>query len=113
MLGIPKITDTITGSNPRFPLRVAVIGEEQVGKSALVTKLVSGRFISVYQSEEGHLIHHAIKSDNQNSDIYFDLLDYPYNLLHKSNDSHLLLKEVIEWADAYICENFEIIFPTN
>ncbi|KAI2808730.1 hypothetical protein BLOT_006675 [Blomia tropicalis] len=76
-------------------LNIAVLGSAQTGKSAIVVRILTGRYISEYSSKHDIIYNHMALLDKK--------FQMEVNILDTSNSlssDHLF--EHIDWADAFI-----------
>ena len=62
---IQNSKNSSTGSSANVPLRIAIMGEPGVGKSAFVTKCTTNRFLEYYSSQIGMVVKHAIVMNDE------------------------------------------------
>ncbi|KAI5703606.1 hypothetical protein M8J75_013864 [Diaphorina citri] len=79
------------------PLRVMVLGQAGVGKSALVVRFITKRFIGEYDPtlEKTYMFHTVM----ENEMIYFEILDTAGQPYETNNTT---LETNIRWAEAFI-----------
>ena len=75
------------------------MGAPSVGKSALITRLITGRFIGTYGNVVNQTFYKIIKQNGSN---------YKLNLREASNYSAVEIQKMTAWCDALIIVYSEI-----
>lgn len=76
------------------PLRVAVLGGSQVGKSALTVRYLTKRFIGEYRSDTDMLYKCVLQIDGPSQPV--EIMDTSATTSDEASDAHLL------WAEAFV-----------
>ncbi|XP_068218609.1 ras-related and estrogen-regulated growth inhibitor-like protein [Palaemon carinicauda] len=76
------------------PLRVAVVGAGEVGKSALTVRYLTKRFIGEYRSDTDLLYKCVLQVDGSSQPV--EIMDTSARANEESSDAHLL------WAEAFV-----------
>ncbi|ESP01069.1 hypothetical protein LOTGIDRAFT_151492 [Lottia gigantea] len=76
-------------------LRLAILGDEKVGKSAVTVRFLTKRFIGEYNSNRDLLYRSSIKQDDSQTDL--ELLDSC-----SKKDAKSSISDTPGWADGYI-----------
>ncbi|MGH0174607.1 UNVERIFIED_CONTAM: hypothetical protein FKN15_070846 [Acipenser sinensis] len=96
-------------------IKIAVIGGSGVGKTALVVRFLTRRFIGDYERNAGTLYSRQIQIDGEQ--VAIQVQDTPGDQVNGHNlNSNEQVKRSIQWADAVVlvysitdCTSFEII----
>ncbi|XP_041113931.1 ras-like protein family member 11B [Polyodon spathula] len=96
-------------------IKIAVIGGSGVGKTALVVRFLTRRFIGDYERNAGTLYSRQIQIDGEQ--VAIQVQDTPGDQVNGHNlNSNEQVKRSIQWADAVVlvysitdCKSFEII----
>ena len=97
------------GKDIRNPLKIAILGFEQAGKSAITTKLVTGFFLPEYDSENIYLVKHMLKTGDD-QERFVDIIDAPSEQIKSDTQ---LRNEIFAWADAFIFVYDQFYKTTN
>ncbi|KAG7253019.1 hypothetical protein CRUP_017054 [Coryphaenoides rupestris] len=89
------------GQGPHRVIKIAVIGASGVGKTALVVRFLTRRFIGDYERNAGNLYSREVQVDGEQ--VAVQVQDTP-GVLMTNNSVHLLdhVSRSVQWADAVV-----------
>ncbi|KAE8629564.1 hypothetical protein XENTR_v10000527 [Xenopus tropicalis] len=96
-------------------IKIAVVGGSGVGKTALVVRFLTKRFIGDYERNAGNLYSRQVQIDGMN--LAIQVQDTPGVQINDQNlDSNEQLNKSLRWADAVVivfsitdCKSFDLI----